>query len=401
MKEVDKKRLEDKLAKLTEDQKRSLYKQAARKRKAANMDKRHDRSDLTRKYRIGSDMEEERRHLRRMKRVPLSLDEWALQILDQGDFDNFAAETDIQLETYPGQVVELTSGSCRLLAGHEEIPALVRTELVMGQRSDLAVGDHVRYSRAKDGSFRVEEVIDRKSLLSRPDPHDARIERVIAANVDIGVVVGSLYTPPLSSNLIDRYLLAMDRGKIQPLICINKMDLKEHAQIDLEECMHSYDELKIPVIFCCALSGQGIDELIETLQGKTSVFVGQSGVGKSSLVNAIDPSLELETSETRRRNLKGRHTTVRSSLYRIGHGICVIDTPGVRSFGLWKMNREELRWYFDEFDAYADHCRFSDCTHTHEPGCAVVCAVEEGRIRSARYQSYLRMLEGLEEEKFK
>ena len=155
----------------------------------------------------------------------------------------------------------------------------------------------------------------------------------------------------------------------------------------------------ITVIYCSALAGEGIDNLTENLSGQLSVFVGHSGVGKSSILNAIDPSLTLSTSHVRKKNQKGRHTTAATTLYDLPHDVKIIDTPGVRSFGLWKMSTRELRWYFSEFDAFAAQCKFSDCSHTHEPECAVQQAVTDGKIPSVRYESYCRILETLAKEK--
>jgi len=254
---------------------------------------------------------------------------------------------------------------------------------------DVAVGDQVLFSPDRR---RIENVLPRRTTLSRADPHNPRLERVIAANVDVVVNVVSLKSPPLRPGLIDRYLIAIGKSGAEPLVCINKIDLLSGAE-ELDP-LRPYQDIGIPVILCSAAEGIGLEALSEALAGKLCVFAGHSGVGKSSLLNALDPHLQITTGSVSGANEKGRHTTTSSALYHLPNGAIVIDTPGIREFGLWDVTPDDLRRYFKEFDAC--QCAFSDCTHTHEPDCSVKQALTSGAISSARYESYARILASLD-----
>jgi ribosome biogenesis GTPase len=218
------------------------------------------------------------------------------------------------------------------------------------------------------------------------------VERVIAANVDRAVIVAAIREPVLRPRLLDRYLVAIGHGGASAVLAITKVDLaseQDHQRI--EGIRSTYEGLGLPVVACSTTTGLGIDALRRTLAGGLSVLVGQSGVGKSSLINALAPRLEIDTRETGRSH-KGRHTTTASTLHRLDDGTRVIDTPGVREFGLWEMTRGELRSHFHEFDELASRCRYADCSHDHEPACAVREAAARGAVRPERYESYLRLL---------
>ncbi len=398
MRKSDKKPLLDKLNSLSPSDRQRLFQQASRLRKASQSKNRKPREDITRSYRQGQEQQDNFQK-RAPQNKPVSLEDWALKLLSEGKFDAKEAATDAAQETTSATVISVKAGKCLVITDDDrQVWCLLRPELAMAQRSELAVGDRVQFSESNQETSIVESVEPRSSVLSRPDPHDNRIERVIVANIDIAVIVGSVASPPLSTNMIDRYLLAVDRGGIRPLICINKLDLAvdDTALLDeMYESLEPYRKLGIDIVYCSADSGQGVSELKDALAGHLAVFVGHSGVGKSSLLNAIEPDLSLETRVVRRVNQKGRHTTVSSNLYHLPGDITIIDTPGVRSFGLWQMEPVELRWYFDEFDQYADSCHFSDCTHTHEPDCAVKAALAGDASLTRRYESYLRMLENI------
>jgi ribosome biogenesis GTPase len=201
-------------------------------------------------------------------------------------------------------------------------------------------------------------------------------------------------SPPLHPRLIDRYLLAIHHGGCEPVLVVNKLDLADHAT-RLEELhkLKPYEGLNIPTFECIAHSGQGIAQLRSALAGKTAAFVGHSGVGKSSIVNAFDPKLQQDVGDVSATYGRGTHTTTRSSLIDLGD-VRVIDTPGIRSFGLWNIGSEELKLYFPEFERVG-RCRFSDCSHVHEPRCAVKDAAESGAIPKERYTTYLRLLQEL------
>ncbi len=400
MRKSDRKPLLDKLNALSPVQRQRLFQQAARLRKAEVNKNRNQRSDATRKYRHGHE-DGDSFQKRGAQNKPVSLEDWALKLLAAGEFDLDEAASDEQVKTWSGRVISVKAGSCTVISEdfQSRIKCLLRPELTLAQRSDLAVGDLVQYSVSSDATAIIESVEPRSTMLSRPDPHDGRIERVIVTNIDIVVVVCALLDPPLNTNMIDRYLLAIERGGIKPLICVNKIDLAngdEKILSEMDTALEPYRQLGIDIVCCSADAGLGIDELRGKLMCKPAVFVGHSGVGKSSIINALEPSLELETRTVRRTTGKGRHTTVNSNLYHLPGDITIIDTPGVRSFGLWQMKPEELRWYFDEFNEFSPNCRFSNCSHTHEPQCAVKAAVEANPALQRRYESYLRMLETLD-----
>jgi len=276
-----------------------------------------------------------------------------------------------------GMVVETGPGFCDVLCARER----VRCRTVV----DVATGDQVRFSAERR---RVEEVLPRRTVLSRSDPHNRRVELVIAANVDIVVNVVSLKTPPLRPGLIDRYLIAIGKSGAEPLVCVNKIDLLEHA--DEFAPLAPYEKLGIPVIRCSAATGEGIGQLADVLAGKLCVFAGHSGVGKSSLLNALDSGLTVDTGEVSSGNQRGRHTTTSSALYSLPNGAMIIDTPGIREFGLWDVGPADVRGYYSEFKGGV--CAFGDCSHTHEPDCGVKAAVDAGEIAKERYEGYLRIL---------
>jgi ribosome biogenesis GTPase len=281
-----------------------------------------------------------------------------------------------------GTVIEVGAGFCDVLAGER----LVRCRAGL----DLAPGDEALFSEQKR---RIESALPRRTVLSRSDPHNPRLERVIAANIDMVVNVVSLKSPPLRPGLIDRYLIAIGKSGAQPLICVNKLDLLG-SDADLEP-LTPYRAAGIPVIACSASTGAGIGQLSEALAGKVCVLSGHSGVGKSSLLNALDSRLRLATGAVSAGNAKGRHTTTSSSLHRLANGAAIIDTPGIREFGLWNIGAAEVRNFFQEFEQHSPDCPFRDCSHTHEPDCAVKSAVERGEVQPVRYSAYRRVLESL------
>lgn len=313
----------------------------------------------------------------------------------------------------PATVVFVARGRVRLAPdadapddeGDGTLEASLPPELAATQATTVAVGDRVRFvelGEAGEGPYRVTSVEPRRSALSRSDPGKRALERVLAANVDLGVVVVSARTPPFKPGLVDRVALALEAGSVRPFVCVNKIDLvrgeadaSERRRI--EAALTSFHEAGYPVFRASTVTGEGLDELGAAIRGTTCVFLGHSGVGKSSLLNALDPSSAQTIGAVRASDGKGRHTTTASSLHVLSDGTRVIDTPGVRTFGLWKLGADEVRAAFHEFEAFAGDCRFRDCSHRVEPDCAVRAAVGAGRIARARFASYLRIVASAEE----
>jgi ribosome biogenesis GTPase len=210
------------------------------------------------------------------------------------------------------------------------------------------------------------------------------------------VVVSSVQDPYLKPGLIDRYLITAERHGIQAVVCLNKIDLAEPD--DWQEVEEAYRGAGYPVLPCSAASGQGLDALRDILRDRVSVLSGQSGVGKSSLLNALDPALDLTVGDVARQTRKGRHTTTHSRLIPLCFGGYVADTPGIKEFTLWRMEGSEVGALYPDIRVWAPKCRFSNCTHTHEPDCAVEAAVEQGEISPLRYRTYLQVMETLHEE---
>src|ERR1051325_9530864 len=247
-------------------------------------------------------------------------------------------------------VVSVASGRCRLFRDGRDLDCTIPPALAVVQKSALAVGDRVLIE--DDGApCRIARVLPRRSVLARPDPLRKHVQRLIAANIDIVVHVVSAKAPPLRPRLIDRYLIAILRGRAQPAICLNKVDLLDDAErAAAMQVLAPYRELGVPVVSCSSKGGEGVDALRELLQGKTSTLVGHSGVGKSSLLNALDQRLQIAVGDLHAKRGTGKHTPPASTLHDLGGGTLIIDTPGIREFGLWDLDRDSLRDYFPELD---------------------------------------------------
>ncbi len=305
----------------------------------------------------------------------------------------------------PATVVGIARGPCEVeLPDGTIVFAHLPKALARAEKSEIAVGDRVQLARRESGELVVARILPRASRLSRPDPFLAHRERVLVANLDLAVIVASLRRPPLSTGLVDRFLVALAHGEVSAALAINKVDLAAdpsgHVADDDPELarLAPYRRLQLPIFFCSAKSGAGLAELRAAIAGRTVVFVGHSGVGKSSLLNALLPEAMAAVGEVSTASARGRHTTTAPRIYRAPGGTRIVDTPGVREFGLWKMGPRELASYFEEFAGPSSACRFTDCSHRHEPRCAVRLAVEEGAISTERYETYLRVLASLEEE---
>jgi ribosome biogenesis GTPase len=230
----------------------------------------------------------------------------------------------------------------------------------------------------------IEKVEPRRSVLTRTS---RRREHVLVANVDQVVIVVSLVEPDLKPHLIDRYVAAAEKGGLAPIICLNKIDLADPAA--LQPMIGAYARFGIPTVLTSARTGAGVEHLRRLLHGRATVFSGQSGVGKSSLLNAVQPGLGLRVREVSDRTQKGQHTTTTAELLKLDFGGWVVDTPGVRQFQLYGTRPEEMEGLFREFRPFVPGCPFPDCTHIHEAGCAIQAAVARHQISDRRYQSYL------------
>jgi ribosome biogenesis GTPase len=235
----------------------------------------------------------------------------------------------------------------------------------------------------------IERVEPRHGILTRAS---RQREHVLVANVDQALIVVSLREPELKPHLIDRYLASTQQGGVKPIVCLNKADLVEPAAY--LPVVGLYSQLGIPTLLTSAVSGLGIAALKERLRGRQTVLSGQSGVGKSSLLNAMQPGLALRVREVSEVNQKGKHTTTTAELIRLEFGGWVADTPGIRQFELWRIRPEEVEGFFPEFRPFVPLCAFPDCTHTHEDHCAVKRAVERRQVSASRYHSYLGMFAG-------
>jgi ribosome biogenesis GTPase len=265
---------------------------------------------------------------------------------------------------------------------------VVRT-LARDARSAVVAGDVVLLRPVTETQGVIERVNPRHGILSRGM---RRVQHVLVANVDQALIVASAAEPPLKPGLIDRYLISAAVGGIQPIICINKADLVEPGS--LEPIVDLYRQLGYEVVLTSAAQHVGIERLQALLQGKASVVTGQSGVGKSSLLNAVQPGLGLRTGSVSADTHKGKHTTTLANLLELSFGGWVVDTPGIRQMELWDVTRDEIASHFTEFLPYLPECKYPNCTHTHETACGVKDAVARGDISMGRYESYLRILHG-------
>ncbi len=274
----------------------------------------------------------------------------------------------------------------------EERLCLIDEQLEATDQTLLASGDRV-YIEQEGEEFIVRGVAPRRSYLARLAGPHARVKtQVLAANVDLLIIVASAARPPFRPGLIDRYLITAELGNVTPVLCVNKVDLVD----TLPEELQRYRELGLEVFTTSCEHGEGMAELKARLEGQVSVLAGHSGVGKSSLLNVMDPELDLHTRSISESTQRGKHTTTAARYYEIGNDIRIIDTPGIRSLGLWGVSPEEVAYYFPEIAALALQCRFRNCTHTHEPDCAVQNAADNGQLPLARYKSYLRIRASLE-----
>lgn len=273
------------------------------------------------------------------------------------------------------------------------------------QTNPVAVGDRVRYELQDDGTGVIHEVEDRRNYIVRKSTKLSKQTHVIASNIDLLCVVATMGLPRTSTGFIDRLLVTAEAYHIPACLVFNKVDLYDEELWAVQrELSDLYRAAGYPVLETSTLTGQGIGALREAIAGKTVLFSGHSGVGKSALLNALSPGLNLRVGELSDWSLKGKHTTTFAEIHPIpltpSHSpltTYLIDTPGIKEFGMVDFNEQELSHFFPEMRVVLQDCYFSNCTHRHEPRCAVKAAVEEGRISAERYQNYLNILLGIEE----
>ena len=294
-----------------------------------------------------------------------------------------------------------------LLPDWDLFPAVLRGKVRLsrsGATNPVAVGDRVRYEldgvATEEHPAVIKEILPRDNYLIRRSTNLSRQSHVIAANLDQAVIVVSLYFPEIKLPFLDRILVTCEVYKVPAVIVLSKVDLyRDQVPEQVEAFRRIYEGAGYPVIETSTLTGEGVEALRERCRGRVNLFSGESGVGKSSLIKALDPALNPKVGQISEAHLQGKHTTSLYEMYRLGSGGYVIDTPGLRGFGLVDLEKEEISKYFPEMLRVMDDCRFVPCTHTHEPGCAVKAAVDDGRISADRYNSYLGMLE--EDKKFR
>ncbi len=317
--------------------------------------------------------------------------------LDASEEPGFGVQLDVDETTCRhGRVLAMLGLLCIVEdSEHVEYRCVTRRllkTLATDQRHVVAAGDRVVFrpvpnSEPKEGL--IERVEPRRGCICRATRGR---QQILVANVDQLAIVTSAAEPRMKPNLIDRLLVEAEKGRVRPLICINKVDLVDPA--DLQPLVGVYSQMGYEVLLISATTGLNIERFRRAMFGRASVVAGQSGVGKSSLLNAIDPSLCLRVQPVSEENEKGKHTTTTARLLPMAGGGYVVDTPGIRQFQLWDIVPEEVAGYFRDVRPYVNLCRFPDCTHTHEDGCAVKDAVADGHLDERRYESYCHLRAG-------
>ncbi len=266
----------------------------------------------------------------------------------------------------------------------------------------VAVGDHVRFDVREDGTAYIVEILERKNYIVRKASNLSKQSHILAANLDLCFLIVTINHPATATTFIDRFLAAAEAYRVPVVLVFNKVDLYNGCECEeLEYLTALYSSIGYECLRTSATEHNGINELKEMMRGKVSLLAGNSGVGKSSIVNAIAPEIAARVGEISKTHDTGMHTTTYTEMFEFMPGSFIVDTPGVKGFGTYDMEVEEISHYFVEFFRLSKDCRYGNCTHTHEPGCAVLEALESGRLAPSRYQSYLSMLEDKDEGKYR
>ncbi len=275
------------------------------------------------------------------------------------------------------------------------LPGKLRLEQ-LDQTNPVAVGDRVGVEKQSDNTGIIHEISERQNMITRLATHGRRGQQIMAANIDLGILVQSVKKPQFKTGLIDRFLITCEANQVEPLVVINKMDLAKKAEIsEVEDLIHLYKKLGYTMIPISTVQPQSMTLFREYIDGKTVTLMGPSGTGKTSILNALNSSLRLTTGEISSFSNKGKHTTTFAELLEIAPGTYVVDTPGIREFGLVDIDAYDLSNFYVEMRELRTKCKYYNCTHIHEPGCAVMETYDKGEIHPSRYMSYLQIFESL------
>jgi len=374
------------------------------------MNRYHDEEQKSNRW-IGCPLEveyfgEDRKSVKMDRKKALAKDRSKYKKTDRAKVSKHEIHKDKNKDFSRGRVISITpQGILVAFEGMEFVCSLrgVLKKEKSQYKNLVTVGDFVLFEKNTEDEGLIVQVEPRQSVLSRADNLSRRKEQLIAANIDLVLITVSVVEPALKPFLVDRYIIAAEKGGMTPIIIVNKIDLLEENNKNpvteqertlYQDFLDAYEVAEIPVIPISSITGEGMDLLREVMRDKASVFSGQSGVGKSSLINAVT-GFDLRTGSIVEKTKKGTHTTTTANLLALPFGGWCIDTPGIKSFGVWDLKSEEVESYFPEIHACGNACKYQSCTHTHEEECAVKDAVESGKVALLRYQSYLFLMDSV------
>ncbi|MDA1347835.1 MAG: ribosome small subunit-dependent GTPase A [Chloroflexi bacterium] len=298
-----------------------------------------------------------------------------------------------------GLVISMAKGLCLVQVGDTRLQCRIRGSLnsvQSGFTNAVAVGDKVLVGDDGAGGGVIDEVLPRRNVLARSSVPARHLRQIVVANAEQLLIVSSWREPIIWPELIDRYLIAAERSGLDPVICVNKIDLAADSA-EIAETVRIYNDLDIRVVLSSAATGEGVGQLRDILTGRMTVLAGLSGTGKSSLAAAVEPGLDLKTAAVSEGTGEGKHTTTGATLFPLSSGGALVDTPGIREFGLAGLRRRELAGLFPELEGLVSDCRFFDCTHLAGPDCAVLAGVDRGAVAASRYHSYKKIYPTLPE----